>query len=113
MSDQISPFTLKHCQEYLDEVQVHSISEGYAMGVNIWTVDAFTGPEGVEFPARRHRSAVVLASPSGQNVLNRLMAVGKVADGRKLVLFQNTTIDEAALNGVIAARLLGERGGEL
>ena len=78
---------LKNCQEYLEEVQVHSIGEGYAVAVNIWKVDAFTGPGGVEFPACRHRSTVVLA---------------KGADGWKVVHFHNTTIDEAALKGASA-----------
>jgi uncharacterized protein (TIGR02246 family) len=73
---------LKTCQEYLEEVRVHSIGEGYAVAVNIWKVDAFTGPGGLEFPACRHRSTVVLA---------------KEADGWKVVHFHNTTIDEAAL----------------
>lgn len=48
---------LKNCQEYLEEVQVHSTGEGYAMAVNIWKVDAFTGPGGLEFPACRHGGA--------------------------------------------------------
>jgi uncharacterized protein (TIGR02246 family) len=75
---------LKNCQEYLEEVQVHSIGEGYAVAVNIWKVDGFTGPGGVAFPACRHRSTVALA---------------KGADGWKVVHFHNTTIDEAALKG--------------
>jgi uncharacterized protein (TIGR02246 family) len=78
---------LKNCEEYLEEVQVHSIGEGYAMAVSIWKVDAFTGPGGVEIPACRHRSTVVLA---------------KGADGWQVVHFHNTTIDEAALKGASA-----------
>jgi uncharacterized protein (TIGR02246 family) len=73
---------LKDCEEYLEEVQVHSIGEGYTMAVSIWKVDAFTGPGGVEIPACRHRSTAVLA---------------KGADGWQVVHFHNTTIDEAAL----------------
>jgi uncharacterized protein (TIGR02246 family) len=75
---------LKNCQEYLEEVQVHSTGEGYAVAVNIWKVDGFTGPGGRDFPACRHRSTVVLA---------------KGAEGWKVVHFHNTTIDEAALKG--------------
>ena len=78
---------LKNCQEYLEEVQVHSIGEGYAMAVNIWKVDAFPRPGGGVIPACRHRSTVVLA---------------KEADGWKIVHFHNTTIDEAALKGASA-----------
>jgi uncharacterized protein (TIGR02246 family) len=78
---------LKNCQEYLEEVQVHSIGEGYAVAVNIWKVDAFTGPGGVEFPACRHRSTVVLA---------------KGTNGWKVVHFHNTTIDEAAVKAATA-----------
>ncbi len=74
---------LKDCEEYLEEVQVHSIGEGYAMAVSIWKVDAFTGPGGVEILACRHRSTAVLA---------------KGANGWQVVHFHNTTIDEAALN---------------
>jgi uncharacterized protein (TIGR02246 family) len=80
---------LKNCQEYLDEVRMHSIGEGYAVAVNIWKVDAFTGPGGLEFPACRHRSTVVLA---------------KGADGWKVVHFHNTTIDEAALKAASAPK---------
>jgi uncharacterized protein (TIGR02246 family) len=72
---------LKDVQEYLEEVQVHSIGAGYAVAVNIWKVDGFEGPGGVDFPACRHRSTVVLA---------------KGADGWQVVHFHNTTIDEAA-----------------
>ena len=79
---------LKNCQEYLEDVQVHSVGDGYAMAVNIWKVDAFTGPSGVEFPACRHRSNVVLA---------------KGEDVWKVVHFHNTTIDEAALKAASAA----------
>jgi uncharacterized protein (TIGR02246 family) len=75
---------LKDCQEYLDEVQVHSLGEGYAVAVNIWKVDGFTGPGGVQFPACRHRSTVEFA---------------KGAEGWKVVHFHNTTIDEAVLKG--------------
>jgi ketosteroid isomerase-like protein len=71
----------------LEEVQVHSIGEGYAVAVNIWNVDGFTGPGGVEIPACRHRSTVLLA---------------KGAEGWKVVHFHNTTIDEAALKGATA-----------
>jgi uncharacterized protein (TIGR02246 family) len=78
---------LKDCEEYLEEVQVHLIGEGCAVAVNIWKVDAFNGPGGVEIPACRHRSTVVLA---------------KGADGWKVVHFHNTTIDEAALKGASA-----------
>ena len=78
---------LKNCQEYLEEVQVHSIGEGYAMAVNIWKVDASPGPGGGVIPAHRTRSTVVLA---------------KEADGWKIVHFHNTTIDEAALKGASA-----------
>ena len=73
---------LKNCEEYLEEVQVHSIGEGYAIAVSIWKVDAFIGPGGVEIPACRHRSTSVLA---------------KGADGWEVVHFHNTTVDEAAL----------------
>ena len=78
---------LKNCQEYLEEVQVHSIGEGCAVAVNIWKVDAFTGPGGVEFPACRHRSTLVLANGT---------------DGWKVVHFHNTTIDEAAVKAATA-----------
>lgn len=78
---------LKNCQEYLEEMQVHSIGEEYAVAVNIWKVDAFTGPGGVEIPACRHRSTVLLANG---------------ADGWQVVHFHNTTIDEAALKGASA-----------
>jgi uncharacterized protein (TIGR02246 family) len=75
---------LKDCQEYLEEVQVHSIGAGYAVAVNIWKVDGFKGPGGIEFPACRHRSTVMLA---------------KGADGWEVVHFHNTTIDEAREKG--------------
>jgi uncharacterized protein (TIGR02246 family) len=73
---------LKDVKEYLEEVQVHSVGEGYAVAVNIWKVDGFKGPGDVEFPPCRHRSTVMLA---------------KGADGWEVVHFHNTTIDEAAV----------------
>lgn len=78
---------LKDCEEYLEEVQVHSIGAGYTMTVSIWKVDAFIGPGGVEIPACRHRSTAVLT---------------KGADGWQVVYFHNTTIDEAALKSTSA-----------
>jgi uncharacterized protein (TIGR02246 family) len=75
---------LKDCEEYLEEIQVRSIGDGYATTCSIWKVDGFTGPGGVEIPAERHRSTLVLA---------------KGNDGWKVVLFHNTSINEAALNG--------------
>ena len=60
------------------------IGDGFAIAVTVWKVDGFTGPGGVEIPACRHRSSLVLA---------------KGTDGWKVVHFHNTTIDEAAVKG--------------
>ncbi|HZY83462.1 MAG TPA: hypothetical protein VFE78_01415, partial [Gemmataceae bacterium] len=78
---------LKDVEEYLEEVQVRSIGDGYAMTVSIWKVDGFKGPGGLEFPACRHRGTLVLA---------------KGTDGWKVVHFHNTTIDEAAVKAATA-----------
>lgn len=78
---------LKDCQEYLEEAQVHSIGDGYAVVVTIWKVDAFPGPGGSKIPACRHRGTMVLA---------------KAAAGWQIVHFHNTTIDEMALKGASA-----------
>ena len=75
---------LKDVEEYLEDVQVHSIGPGHAVVVNTWKVDGFTGPGGVEFAPCRHRSTVVLA---------------KGTDGWEVVHFHNMTIDEAAVKG--------------
>ena len=79
---------LKDCEEYLEEVQVRSLGDGYAMAVSIWKVDGFPGPGGIDVPAERHRSTLVLA---------------KGTDGWKVVHFHNTSINEAALKGAAAA----------
>jgi uncharacterized protein (TIGR02246 family) len=80
--------SFKDLEETLDEVNVHSIGDGYAIAILIWKVGAFKAPNGVDIPAGRHRSTQVLA---------------KGADGWKVVHFHNTTIDEAALKGAAAA----------
>lgn len=77
----------KDLEETLEEVNVHSIGDGYAIAIVIWKVGAFKAPSGVEIPACRHRSTLVLA---------------KGADGWMVVHFHNTTIDEAALKGATA-----------
>ena len=74
----------KDLEETLDEVNVHSIGDEYAIAIVIWKVGAFKAPSGVEIPACRHRSTLVLA---------------KGTDGWMVVHFHNTTIDEAALKG--------------
>jgi uncharacterized protein (TIGR02246 family) len=74
----------KDLEETLEEVNVHSIGDGYAIAIVIWKVGAFKAPSGVEIPACRHRSTLVLA---------------KGADGWKVVHFHNTTIDEEAVKG--------------
>ena len=74
----------KDLEETLEEVNVHSIGDGYAIAIVIWKVGAFKAPSGVEIPACRHRSTLVLA---------------KGTDGWMVVHFHNTTIDEAALKG--------------
>ena len=74
----------KDLEETLEEVNVHSIGEGYAIAIVIWKVGAFKAPSGVEIPACRHRSTLVFA---------------KGTDGWKVVHFHNTTIDEAAVKG--------------
>jgi uncharacterized protein (TIGR02246 family) len=71
----------KELEETLEEVEVHSIGDGYAVAVSIWKVGSFKAPSGVEIPACRHRSTTVLA---------------KGADGWKVVHFHNTIIDEGA-----------------
>lgn len=78
---------LKDHQETVEEVSLHPIGEGYAVAVLIWNVGAFKAPNGVEFPACRHRSTLVFA---------------KGAHGWEVVHFQNATIDEAALKGAEA-----------
>jgi uncharacterized protein (TIGR02246 family) len=80
--------SFKDLEETLDEVNVHSIGDGYAIAILIWKVGAFTSPRGDVIPAGRHRSTQVLA---------------KGADGWKVVHFHNTTIDEAAVKGAVAA----------
>jgi uncharacterized protein (TIGR02246 family) len=77
----------KDLEETVQEANVHSIGNGYAIAILIWQVGSFTAPNGVEFPACRHRSTLVFA---------------KGADGWKVVHFHNTTIDEAAVTGGIA-----------
>ena len=72
----------KDLEETLEEVHVHSIGDGYAIAIVIWKVGAFKAPSGVEIPACRHRSTLVMA---------------KGADGWKVVHFHNTTIDEEAV----------------
>jgi uncharacterized protein (TIGR02246 family) len=89
---------LKDCQEYLEEVQVHSVGEGHAVAVNIWKVDAFKGPGGHEIPACRHRSTVALA---------------KGKDGWEVVHFHNTTIDEAVVKAAAAPRKDGSAEDDL
>lgn len=79
----------KDLEETLDEVNVHSIGDGYAIAILIWKVGAFKAPNGADIPAARHRSTQVLA---------------KGPDGWKVVHFHNTTIDEAALKGAAAPR---------
>ncbi|MCC6491022.1 MAG: SgcJ/EcaC family oxidoreductase [Candidatus Hydrogenedentes bacterium] len=79
----------KDLEETLEEVKVHSIGDRYAIAVSIWNVGAFIAPNGVEVPACRHRSTLVLA---------------KETDGWKVVHFHNTTIDEAAVKGATGAR---------
>jgi uncharacterized protein (TIGR02246 family) len=74
----------KELEEKLEEVKVHSVGDGYAIAVSIWKVGSFKAPSGVEVPACRHRSTLVLA---------------KGTDGWKVVHFHNTTIDEAAVKG--------------
>ena len=74
----------KDLEETMEEVNVHSIGDGYAIAIVIWKVGAFKAPSGVEIPACRHRSTLVLA---------------KGTDGWMVVHFHNTTIDEAALKG--------------
>ena len=74
----------KDLEETLEEVNVHSIGDGYAIAIVVWKVGAFKAPSGVEIPACRHRSTLVLA---------------KGNDGWMVVHFHNTTIDEAALKG--------------
>jgi uncharacterized protein (TIGR02246 family) len=80
--------SFKDLEETLDEVNVHSIGDGYAIAILIWKVGEFKAPNGVHIPAGRHRSTQVLA---------------KGTDGWKVVHFHNTTIDEAALKGDAAA----------
>lgn len=80
--------SFKNLQETLDEVNVHSIGDGYAIAILIWKVGAFKAPNGVDIPAGRHRSTQVLA---------------KGTDGWKVVHFHNTTIDEAAVRGAAPA----------
>ena len=77
----------KDLEETLEEVNVHSIGDGYAIAIVIWKVGAFKAPSGVEIPACRHRSTLVFA---------------KGTDGWKVVHFHNTTIDEAAVKGATA-----------
>lgn len=79
---------LKDVEEYLEEVQVHSIDGTHAITVSIWKVDGFTSPSGVQIPACRHRSTLVLA---------------KGSDGWQVVHFHNTIIDEAALKEATAS----------
>ncbi|MCC6698114.1 MAG: SgcJ/EcaC family oxidoreductase [Candidatus Hydrogenedentes bacterium] len=79
----------KDLEETVEEVKVHSIGDGYAIAVSIWNVGAFIAPNGVEIPACRHRSTLVLA---------------KETDGWKVVHFHNTTIDEVAVKGATGAR---------
>jgi uncharacterized protein (TIGR02246 family) len=74
----------KDLEETLEEVNVHSIGDGYAIAIVIWKVGAFKAPSGVDIPACRHRSTLVFA---------------KGTDGWKVVHFHNTTIDEAAVKG--------------
>lgn len=79
--------SFKDLEETLDEVDVHSIGDGYAIAVLIWKVGAFKAPNGVDVPASRHRATQVLAKgPSGWQVVH----------------FHNTTIDEAALKSAAA-----------
>lgn len=80
--------SFKDLEETLDEVNVHSIGDGYAIAILIWKVGAFKSPNGADIPAGRHRSTQVLA---------------KGSDGWKVVHFHNTNIDEAALKGAAAA----------
>lgn len=79
--------SFKDLEETLDEVNIRSIGDGYAIAILIWNVGAFTAPNGVAIPPSRHRSTQVLA---------------KGADGWRVVHFHNTTIDEAALKGADA-----------
>lgn len=79
----------KDLEETLDEVNVHSIGDGYAIAILIWKVGAFKAPNGDDIPAARHRSTQVLA---------------KGADGWKVVHFHNTTINEAAVRGAAAPK---------
>ncbi|MHC5540909.1 YybH family protein [Singulisphaera rosea] len=72
----------KDLEETVEEVKVHSIGDEHAIAVSIWKVGSFKAPNGVEVPACRHRSTLVLA---------------KDTDGWKVVHFHNTTIDEAAV----------------
>lgn len=48
-------------EEKLEEVNVHTNSDVYAVAVSIWQVGSFKAPSGVEVPACRHRSTLVLA----------------------------------------------------
>lgn len=77
----------KNLEEYLEDVQVHSIGNGSAIAVVIWKVGSFPAPNGMIIPAARHRSTLVFA---------------KEKDGWKVVHFHNTTIDEAAIKATSA-----------
>jgi uncharacterized protein (TIGR02246 family) len=75
----------KHLEETLDEVNIRSIGDGYAIAVSIWKVGSFKAPNGFEVPACRHRGTAVLV---------------KGTDGWKVVHFHNTIIDEGAVKDV-------------
>lgn len=77
----------KELEETLDEVNIHSIGDGYAIAVNIWKVGSFKAPNGAVIPACRHRSTLVLARGSDQ---------------WQVVHFHNTIIDEEAVKGAAA-----------
>jgi uncharacterized protein (TIGR02246 family) len=77
----------KNLEETVQEANIHSIGDGYAIAILIWKVGAFIAPNGVEFPACRHRSTLVFV---------------KGTDGWQVVHFHNTTIDEAAVKGTTA-----------
>ena len=77
----------KDLEEYLEDVQVRSIGDGYVIAVNTWKVGSFKTPNGEVVPACRHLSTLVLA---------------KGTDGWKVVHFHNTIIDEIAVKGTTA-----------